>query len=133
MTSINTNVGALLSLRYLREISSELTTTQNRISSGLRVSRVTDDASTFAVAAGLRADMSALQPYDFATRLASVRVPTLVLTAETEPLRASFEPMRQARGDCAAHVFPDDHPINVPTRRGEFARSILGFMGRSGA
>ncbi len=59
MTSINTNVGALLALRYLREISSELTTTQNRISSGLRVSRVTDDASTFAVAAGLRADIKA--------------------------------------------------------------------------
>jgi hypothetical protein len=34
--------------------------------------------------------MSALQPYDFAQRLAAVALPTLVLTAETEPLRASF-------------------------------------------
>ena len=73
--------------------------------------------------------MSALQPYDFAQRLAAVTLPTLVLTAETEPLRASFEPMVAARGECTTHVFPVDHPINVPTRRGEFARAILHFLG----
>jgi pimeloyl-ACP methyl ester carboxylesterase len=80
---------------------------------------------------GLRGDMSALQPYDFAARLAAVTLPTLVLTAETEPLRASFEPMVAARGACSTHVFPVDHPINVPTRRGEFARAILGFLSAS--
>lgn len=59
MISINTNSGALLALRYLREIDSELGITQKRLSSGLRVSTVTDDASTYAVAAGLRADIKA--------------------------------------------------------------------------
>lgn len=59
MISINTNTGALLALRYLREIDSEMSVTQKRISSGLRVSTVTDDASTYAVAAGLRADIKA--------------------------------------------------------------------------
>jgi hypothetical protein len=78
---------------------------------------------------GLRGDMIALQPYEFAQRLAAVALPTLVLTAETEPLRASFEPMVAARGECTTHVFPFDHPINVPTRRGEFARAILHFLG----
>ena len=78
---------------------------------------------------GLRGDMSALQPYDFGGRLAAVEVPTLVLTAQTEPLRASFEPMVAARGSCSTHVFPGDHPINVPTRRGEFADAVVRFMG----
>lgn len=59
MTSIATNVGALLAQRYLRAITSELTITQNRLSSGLRVNTVTDDASTYAVAAGLRGDIKA--------------------------------------------------------------------------
>lgn len=59
MISINTNTGALLALRYLREVGSELATTQKRLSSGLRVSTVTDDASTYAVASGLRADIKA--------------------------------------------------------------------------
>lgn len=85
------------------------------------------------IASGLSQDMSALQPYEFASKLGAVELPTLVLTAETEPLRASFEPMRAARGDCASHVFPGDHPINVPSRRGEFARAILEFIERTDA
>ncbi|MBU6378654.1 MAG: alpha/beta fold hydrolase [Gammaproteobacteria bacterium] len=83
------------------------------------------------IAAGLRQDMSVLQPYDFAAKLAAVTLPTLVLTAETEPLRASFEPLCATRGECKTHIFPADHPINVPTRRGEFARAILEFIGCS--
>lgn len=77
---------------------------------------------------GLRGDTSALQPYDFAARLSAVQLPTLVLTAQTEPLRASFEPMVAARGRCTTHVFPVDHPLNVPTRRGEFATTLVRFM-----
>jgi flagellin len=59
MNSINTNVGALLAQKFLRSVSTELVVTQNRLSSGLRVSTVTDDASTFAVAAGIRGDIKA--------------------------------------------------------------------------
>ena len=57
MNSINTNVGALLAQKFLRSVSAELVVTQNRLSSGLRVATVTDDASTFAVAAGIRGDI----------------------------------------------------------------------------
>jgi flagellin len=59
MLSINTNVGALIAQRFLREVNENLTITQNRLSSGLRVSSITDDASTFAVAAGMRGDLKA--------------------------------------------------------------------------
>src|SRR5215475_1983964 len=57
MPSVVTNVGALMSQKFLRATGNELTMVQNRVSSGLRVSGSSDDASTFAVAEGLRADI----------------------------------------------------------------------------
>ena len=59
MTTVNTNAGALLAQKFLRANAADLVTTQNRVSSGLRVSTVSDDASSFAVAAGLRGDIKA--------------------------------------------------------------------------
>ena len=59
MSSVNTNVGALLAQKFLRSNTAEMNITQNRVSSGLRVSTVTDDASTFAVASGVRGDIKA--------------------------------------------------------------------------
>ena len=53
MMSINTNAGAILAQKFLRATSAEMSITQNRVSSGLRVSTVTDDSSSFAVAAGI--------------------------------------------------------------------------------
>jgi pimeloyl-ACP methyl ester carboxylesterase len=81
------------------------------------------------IAAGMRHDMAQLQPYDFAAKLKAVQLPTLVLSADTEPLRASFEPLIAARGECASHLFPGDHPLHDPARAGEFARAITGFYG----
>ena len=59
MTSINTNAGAILAQKFLRSTTADMQVTQNRVSSGLRVSTVTDDASSFAVAAGIRGDVKA--------------------------------------------------------------------------
>jgi flagellin len=59
MVGVNTNAGAILAQRYLRVTASDMQTTQNRVSSGLRVSTVTDDASGFAVASGIRGDIKA--------------------------------------------------------------------------
>jgi flagellin len=59
MTSVNTNIGALLAQKFLRANTADMNTTQNRVSSGLRVATVTDDASSFAVAAGIRGDIKA--------------------------------------------------------------------------
>jgi pimeloyl-ACP methyl ester carboxylesterase len=79
------------------------------------------------IAAGMRQDMAQLQPYDFAAKLKAVQLPTLVLSAETEPLRASFEPLIAARGECASHLFRGDHPLHDPARVGEFAAVITSF------
>ncbi len=80
MTSVNTNVGALLSQKYLRGTNTEITMVQNRVSSGLRVATVLDDASTFAVAAGIRADIKAYTAVAAALQGAKVSA-TVALTA----------------------------------------------------
>ena len=59
MTTINSNQGALLAQKFLRSNASEAAGVQNRVSSGLRVSSATDDASTFAAATAARADVKA--------------------------------------------------------------------------
>lgn len=83
MLSINTNVGALIAQRFLREVNESLTITQNRLSSGLRVSSVTDDASTFAVAAGMRGDLKAYTAVTSALQGGVVAAQVAVSAGET--------------------------------------------------
>ncbi len=53
--SINTNAGAMIALQNLNATQGDLATTQNRISTGLRVATAKDDASTWAIAQNQRA------------------------------------------------------------------------------
>src|SRR5277367_4358324 len=57
MTSINTNVGAMVALTNLSATQTGIDVTQNRISTGLRVTGPQDDASDFSIAQGIRADI----------------------------------------------------------------------------
>src|SRR5258708_18286240 len=59
MTSVNTNVGAMIALTNLSATQYGLSKTQDRISTGLRVTGARDDGSIFAIAQGLRADIKA--------------------------------------------------------------------------
>src|SRR5262249_44083866 len=59
MTSINTNVGAMVALANLSVTQYNLNVTQDRISTGLKVVGAKDDASDFAIAQGLRTDLKA--------------------------------------------------------------------------
>ena len=58
--SINTNPGAFVALRSLNAINRNLDTTQNRVSTGLKVSGALDNASAFAIAQGIRAELKAI-------------------------------------------------------------------------
>lgn len=55
--SINTNVGALVALRNLNTVNSDLDDVQRRVSTGLKVSTAQENASVFAVAQGIRANL----------------------------------------------------------------------------
>lgn len=57
--SIITNPGAFTALRNLNNINGNLDTTQNRVSTGLRVSGALDDAANFAIAQGIRGELRA--------------------------------------------------------------------------
>jgi flagellin len=59
VTSINTNVGALIALRNLNLTNIDLEKAQDRISTGYKVIGPKDDASNFSIAQGLRADLKA--------------------------------------------------------------------------
>ncbi|GAB4130423.1 MAG: flagellin [Rhodothalassiaceae bacterium] len=58
--SVNTNAGAFIALQSLNSTNSSLSTTQNRISTGLAVGSARDGASTFAIAQNIRADVAGL-------------------------------------------------------------------------
>ncbi|WP_323795951.1 flagellin [Nisaea sp.] len=58
--SILTNPSAFTALRTLNSINRNLDTTQNRVSTGLKVAGALDNASTFAIAQGIRAELSGI-------------------------------------------------------------------------
>jgi|SaaInl4_135m_RNA_FD_contig_81_733987_length_1139_multi_10_in_0_out_0_2 flagellin len=57
--SINTNLGALVALRNLNQTNSALRGVQDRVSTGFKVIGAKDNASSFAIAQGIRADIKA--------------------------------------------------------------------------
>ena len=59
--SINTNVGAFVALQNLTKTTSQLETTQLRITTGLRVNGPKDDAANFAIATRLRGDIKGIE------------------------------------------------------------------------
>jgi flagellin len=60
MNSVNTNMSALVALQNLNATNKELSTTQNRINTGLKVASAKDDGATWAIAQGQRATISSL-------------------------------------------------------------------------
>jgi len=58
--SVQTNASALVALQNLNHTNDQLSETQNRISTGLKISTAKDNASVWAIAQGQRADVSSL-------------------------------------------------------------------------
>lgn len=58
--SVNTNVGAMVALQNLNATNSELSQTQNRISTGLKVGSAKDNGATWAIAQNQRATSMSL-------------------------------------------------------------------------
>lgn len=58
--SVNTNVGAMIALQNLNSSTRELDVTQNRVSTGFKVTGAKDNAAIYAIAQGMRADIGAM-------------------------------------------------------------------------
>jgi flagellin len=61
MFSVVTNNNAMAALQSLNSTQKSMSTTQNRITSGLRVASASDNASTFSIAQGMRGDIAGLK------------------------------------------------------------------------
>jgi flagellin len=74
MTSINTNRAAMTALQSLNVTNSKLEATQQRISTGLRVSNATDNAAYWSIATTMRSDNSSLSTVKDALGLGAATV-----------------------------------------------------------
>jgi flagellin len=92
MTTVNTNIGSLLSQKYLRATDHEMSVVQNRVSSGLRVATALDDASSFAVAATFRADIKSYTAV--ASALQGAKAAASVAVAAGETISKRFEDVK---------------------------------------
>ncbi|HEV7317117.1 MAG TPA: flagellin, partial [Ensifer sp.] len=73
MTSIITNSSAMGALATLRSINSSMETTQERISSGLRVGTAADNAAYWSIATTMRSDNKALSAVQDALGLGAAK------------------------------------------------------------
>jgi flagellin len=74
MSSINTNIAAMTALQALTQTNKELVTTQNRISTGLRVANASDNAAYWSIATTMRSDRQALSTVSDALGLGAATV-----------------------------------------------------------
>ncbi len=85
MTSINTNNSAMAALQTLRGINSNLQDTQNAVSSGLRISKASDNAAYWSISTSMKSDNSAIGAVSDALGLGAAKVDTAT-TAVTSAL-----------------------------------------------
>jgi len=76
MTSILTNSSAMAALSTLRSISSDMETTQGRISSGLKVGTAADNAAYWSIATTMKSDNKALSTVQDALGLGAAKTDT---------------------------------------------------------
>jgi flagellin len=76
MTSIITNNAAMAALQTLRNINSDLGKTQNAVSSGLRISKASDNAAYWSIATTMKSDNGAMGAVSDALGLGAAKVDT---------------------------------------------------------
>ena len=77
MSSLITNTSAMTALQTLRTVTDSLATTQNRISTGYRVSTASDNAAYWSIATTMRSDVQALSAVQDALGLGAATIDTM--------------------------------------------------------
>ena len=70
----------------------------------------------------------ALREYEMGEALAKVRVPTLALTAETDPLNNCHEKVLELVDGAVGHTFAGGHPNHYPEKAAVYVNVILNFL-----
>src|SRR5215475_8281029 len=76
MSSLLTNSSAMTALQTLRSVSQNLSTTENRISTGQRVATASDNSAYWSIATSMRADNAALSAVSDSLGLSAATVDT---------------------------------------------------------
>ena len=66
--------------------------------------------------------------FDPAARLAELAIPVLALTAETDPLRPTYQPTLDSARNGRGHIFAGGHPLHDIDRIGEYARTVDSLL-----
>ena len=93
MTSLLTNTAAMVALQTLNQINSSLNTTNNRVSTGLRIAQASDSAAYWAIATTTASDNGALSAVQDA--LAIGRSTLDVMYNGLESTRESLQKMKE--------------------------------------
>ncbi|MGA0599606.1 flagellin [Caulobacter sp. KR2-114] len=102
MTSINTNVGAMIALQNLNATSAQLQQTQNIISTGLKVGSAKDDGATWAIAQNQRATASSLDAVkDSLNRASSVTDVALAAGSQISDLLTQMQAKALSASDAS--------------------------------
>lgn len=83
MISVNTNMGAMVALQSLNKTQSELMTTENRVSTGLKVASAKDNGAIWAIANKMKSDVSAYDRVGESTDKAIAQVDTAIAAGES--------------------------------------------------
>ena len=83
MISVNTNQGAMIALQTLNKTNNELAVTQNRVSTGAKVSSAKDNGAIFAIANKMRSDVGAYDRVNESADRASAMIDTAVAAGES--------------------------------------------------
>jgi flagellin len=101
MISVNTNQGAMVALQTLNATNRDLATTQNRISTGLKVSSAKDNGAVWAIANKMRSDVSAYDKVGESADRATAMVDTAVAAGESV-----MELLNEMKGKALAATQP---------------------------
>jgi flagellin len=83
MISVNTNKGAMVALQTLNATNRDLQTTQNRVSTGLKVASAKDNGATWAIAQKMKSDVMAYDKVGESNERASALVDTAIAAGES--------------------------------------------------
>jgi flagellin len=101
MISVNTNQGAMVALQTLNKTNDQLETTQNRISTGLKVASAKDNGAVWAIANKMRSDVGAYDKVRESNERAGAMVDTAIAAGES-----IMELLNEMKGKALAATQP---------------------------
>jgi flagellin len=124
--SVNTNIGAQIALQNLNVTGSDLAISQKRISTGLRVSDALDNGAVFAIAQGLRSDISAITTVN--GQLGAAKGLLSVTNAAATGISNTLSDVRSVLIQLADQNVTGNARVQLNAQFGTLAQSIFNYV-----